>query len=99
MRMEAEARTEPQPERREPKLAEPTPTDLSKRDWMAIFTRAGKESMNDHVTNLAAALAYYAFLAIPAVLLVAVASSASSVTPTPCRRSSTSFEPSRPRRR
>jgi membrane protein len=65
-------KTEPQPEVEEPQLAEPTPTDLSKRDWMAIFTRAAKEAMNDHVTNLAAALAYYAFLAIPAVLLVAV---------------------------
>ena len=34
--------------------------------------RAGKEALDDHLTNLAAALAYYAFLAIPALLLVAV---------------------------
>jgi membrane protein len=68
-----ETRIEPQPEQKEPRLAEPTPSDLSRRDWMAIFARAAKESMNDHVTNLAAALAYYAFLAIPAALLVAVA--------------------------
>ncbi len=64
--------TQPQPERAEPKLAEPTPTDLSARDYGAILTRAGKSSLEDHITNLAAALAYYAFLAIPAVLLVAV---------------------------
>jgi membrane protein len=68
----ASERTEPQPEREEPKLADPQPSDLSKRDYAAILMRAGKESMNDHITNLAAALAYYAFLAIPAALLIAV---------------------------
>jgi membrane protein len=69
---ESEEAPQPQPERDEPKLAEPTPLDLSKRDYGAIFVRAGKESLNDHITNLAAALAYYAFLAIPALLLVSV---------------------------
>jgi membrane protein len=68
----SEPQPQPQPERDEPKLAEPTPTDLSKRDYMAILIRAGKESVKDHVTNLAAALAYYAFLAMPSILLVAV---------------------------
>jgi membrane protein len=63
---------QPQPEHDEPRLAEPKPRDLSKRDWVAILIRAGRESVNDHVTNLAAALAYYAFLAIPSLLLVAV---------------------------
>jgi membrane protein len=63
---------QPQPELEEPTLVEPGPRDLSKRDYFAIFIRAGKESMRDHITNLAAALAYYAFLAIPSVLLVAV---------------------------
>ncbi|HEV3479176.1 MAG TPA: YihY/virulence factor BrkB family protein [Gaiellaceae bacterium] len=63
---------QPQPEREEPKLAEPGPRDLSKRDYLAIFIRAAKESINDHITNLAAALAYYAFLSIPSILLVAV---------------------------
>jgi len=67
-----ESQPQPQPEREEPKLAEPTPSDLSKRDYMAILKRALKSSLEDHITNLAAALAYYAFLAIPAVLLVAV---------------------------
>jgi membrane protein len=63
---------QPQPERREPKLADPTPRRLSKRDYLAILVRAAKESLSDHVTNLAAALAYYSFLAIPSLLLVAV---------------------------
>jgi membrane protein len=63
---------EPQPEQEEPQLAEPGPTDLSKRDYVAIVKRAAKESLNDHITNLAAALAYYAFLAIPSLLLIGV---------------------------
>ena len=63
---------QPQPEHGEPTLTDPTPTDLSKRDYLAILMRAGKESINDHIPNLAAALAYYAFLAIPALMLVAV---------------------------
>jgi membrane protein len=63
---------DPQPEHEEPRLAEPTPSDLTMRDWLAIFVRAGKGALSDHITNLAAALAYYAFLAIPALLLVAV---------------------------
>jgi membrane protein len=68
----SEPQPQPQPEHDEPTLAEPTPRDLSKRDYFAILIRAGKESLKDHVTNLAAALAYYAFLAIPSLLLVAV---------------------------
>ena len=63
---------EPQPERAEPKLQDPGPTKLSARDYFAIIKRAGKEAMDDHVTNIAAALAYYAFLAIPSALLVGV---------------------------
>src|SRR5919204_942084 len=63
---------EPQPERAEPTLAEPAPIDLSKRDYLAIVRRAVKEFSNDHMTNIAAALAYYAFLAIPSALMVAV---------------------------
>jgi membrane protein len=63
---------EPQPERFEPTLAEPGPKDLSKRDYVAVLRRAVKEFSNDHMTNIAAALAYYAFLAIPSALMVAV---------------------------
>ena len=62
---------EPQPEREEPRLEDPGITDLSKRDYLAILKRAFKEANQDHITSLAAALAYYAFLAIPATLLIA----------------------------
>jgi membrane protein len=61
---------EPQPEREEPKVRDPGPKDLSKRDYVAILKRAGKEAVDDNITNLAAALAYYAFLAIPSAMLV-----------------------------
>jgi membrane protein len=63
---------EPQPERAEPTLAEPTPSDLSKRDHLAILRRSLRKLKRDHLTNIAAALAYYAFLAIPSALLIAV---------------------------
>ena len=63
---------QPQPEHDEPRLADPTPGDLSKRDFLAILVRAGKDSLKDRITNLSAALAYYAFLAIPSLMLVAV---------------------------
>jgi membrane protein len=62
---------QPQPEQHEPRLRDPEPTDLSKRDYVAILKRSLKEANNDHIPNLAAALAYYAFLAIPSALLLA----------------------------
>ena len=62
----------PQPEQHEPRLADPGLTDLSTRDYKAIVVRAGKESLDDQITDLAAALAYYSFLAIPSILLVAL---------------------------
>jgi membrane protein len=62
----------PQPERTEPKHPDPGLGTLTVRDYRAVFIRAAKEALDDHVTNLAAALAYYIFLAIPALLLVAV---------------------------
>jgi membrane protein len=70
--MERPSDTTPQPERREPELRDPGLRDLSGRDWKAIVVRAGKQAKEDNLTDIAAALAYYAFLAIPAVLLVAV---------------------------
>ena len=63
---------EPQPEREEPKLADPGVRDLTKRDFLAVIRRAFKKFNRDHMTSIAAALAYYAFMAIPAALLVAV---------------------------
>jgi len=52
--------------------AEPAPVGLTRRDWLSICVSAVKGALNDHITNLAAALAYYAFLAIPSLLLIAV---------------------------
>ena len=75
IRGEGDSRTQgptPQPERRERRLEDPGLTDLSGRDYGAILIRAGKKSLADGITDLAAALAYYSFLAIPAVLLVVV---------------------------
>jgi membrane protein len=62
----------PQPEVREPKIEDPGLTELSKRDYKAIVIRAAKEAVDDQITDLAAALAYYSFLAIPSILLVAL---------------------------
>ena len=62
----------PRPERDEPILHDPGLTDLSGGDWKAIVVRAGKKLFKDNLTDVAAALAYYAFLAIPATLLIAV---------------------------
>jgi membrane protein len=45
---------------------------LSGRDYVAIARRSLSEFRNDHLTSVAAALAYYAFLAIPSVLMVAL---------------------------
>jgi membrane protein len=73
-RQQAEAadKPAPQPERTEPPLVDPGLADLSKRDYLAIMVRGFKEAMSDNVTNLAAAVAYYLFLAIPSALLVAL---------------------------
>jgi membrane protein len=60
------------PERDEPRLEHVGPGDLTRRDYVAIVKRAVKESGADHITDAAAAVTYYSFLAIPSVLLVAV---------------------------
>ena len=62
----------PQPERGEPNLVDPGLSDLSFRDWRAVFVRAVKEFLEDNGMMLASALAYASFFAIPSVLLVAV---------------------------
>jgi membrane protein len=54
------------------KHAEPGLTDFSLREWRSILVRAAKSSLADGITDIAAALAYYAFLAIPAILLLSV---------------------------
>lgn len=40
--------------------------------YKATVVRAGKKALDDQITDSAAALAYYSFLAVPALLLVAV---------------------------
>jgi membrane protein len=67
-----EAAPRPQPEREEPRLRDPGLRDLTFRDWRAILQRAVKQANADAITDIAAALAYYAFLAMPAALLIAV---------------------------
>ena len=47
-------------------------SDLSARDYVGVVYRGIRRALADNVTNLAAAVAYYAFLAIPSALLVAV---------------------------
>jgi membrane protein len=69
-RLPADEAPEPQSEHEEPRLDNPSAGDLSKSGYLAIFRRAVKEANRDHITSLAAALAYYAFLAIPATLLI-----------------------------
>jgi membrane protein len=63
---------QPQPEQHEPRQADPTPSSLSGRDYLAIARRSFFEFRHDNLTTVAAALAYYAFLAIPSVLMVAL---------------------------
>jgi membrane protein len=62
----------PQPETGEPRLENPGLFQLSRRDLGAILKRAGRSALADQITDSAAALAYYTFLAIPATLLVAL---------------------------
>ena len=47
-------------------------TDLRPRDYLGIFKRAGRAAIDDQITDSAAAIAYYSFLAIPALLLISV---------------------------
>jgi membrane protein len=47
-------------------------TALAWRDWLEILKRAGKNTVEDNMPMIAQALAYSTFMAIPAVLLVAL---------------------------
>src|SRR5262245_27597945 len=42
------------------------------RDYGRLVVQGLREAKRDHVTNVAAALAYYGFLAVPSALLVLV---------------------------
>jgi membrane protein len=69
---EAPLSEDEQPERHEPRLADPGLRDLSRADYKAILKRAGKGFMEDNCMMLASALAYSSFFAIPSVIIVAV---------------------------
>lgn len=62
----------PEPERSEPRLADPGIRDLTARDWVAISKRAAKETIDDDMPLVASAVAYSSFFAIPSLLLLAV---------------------------
>jgi membrane protein len=47
-------------------------TDLHVRDYLGIVKRSIRRAMDDQIPDAAAAIAYYGFLAIPAVLLISV---------------------------
>jgi len=72
---EAPLEDEPRPgaeQRGARRSAEAGVTDLSWRDWLAVVKRAGKNTIADNMPMIAQALAYSTFMAIPAVLLVAL---------------------------
>jgi len=50
-----------------------TPTDLTKRSWKGVLVRTVKEFQDDNLTDWAAALTYYAILALFPGILVLVA--------------------------
>jgi membrane protein len=47
-------------------------TDLHAREYVGIVKRSAKRAVDDQLPDAAAAIAYYGFLAIPAVLLISV---------------------------
>ena len=47
-------------------------TDLHARDYADVVKRSAKRAVDDQLPDAAAAIAYYGFLAIPAVLLISV---------------------------
>jgi membrane protein len=71
-RREPQADPIPAPERLEPRLEDPGLSDLTARDWLAVFRRAGAETMADSMPMVASAVAYSSFFAIPSVLLLTV---------------------------
>jgi membrane protein len=47
-------------------------TELRLRDYLGILKRSGRAALRDQITDVAAAVAYYSFLALPALLLISV---------------------------
>lgn len=48
------------------------PSGSSRQEWFALVKRAGKRTIDDNMPMIAQALAYSTFMAIPAVMLVAL---------------------------
>jgi membrane protein len=69
---EPDASRVPEPERWEPKLADPRLRDLTPRDWLAVFRRAAADTIEDNMPMVASAVSYSSFFAIPSILLLAV---------------------------
>ena len=63
---------QPQPEHGEPQIEGAGLRDLSWRDALAAGQRAGREALDDNMTNWASAMAYSLFLALPALLLLSL---------------------------
>jgi membrane protein len=64
--------SQPQRNQDRPRQSRPQSRSLSGRDYLLILRRAFADFREDNLSTVAAALAYYAFLAIPSVLMVAV---------------------------
>jgi membrane protein len=60
------------PEQSGPPRAAPSARRLSVREYLQILKRSFSKFREDNLTTVAAALAYYGFLAIPSVLMMAV---------------------------
>ena len=60
------------PDRDRPRPVTTAPAQKTQPGWFTIVKRAAKSAMADQITDSAAALAYYLFLALPALLLTAV---------------------------
>jgi membrane protein len=62
----------PQPELHPPTAVEGGPASLRLRDYAGVVKRAARATIDDQIPDAAAAIAYYGFLAIPALLLISV---------------------------
>ena len=64
-----------------------SPTDLHKPSWLYVLRTTVREFLGDQCTDLAAALTYYAVLAIAPALLAVVSRASSTWRPTSVRAS------------
>ena len=69
---DVDARRRPPPDEADLGDEEVGVTDLNATEYADIVKRSAKRAMDDQLPDAAAAIAYYGFLAIPAVLLISV---------------------------